>query len=442
MIGAAPVVFAGSQSRVVDYLPREETLQYVKTASTYTRSLSGISCSAANDLLNKKNRCEQCMQLKSQCPDCCLNSDYTALKCSAADDPALYSCTSDGRNCAMDQIFASPCAAAFNCPGQSQATNCATNDIPYCVELGCPSGEPAVPSGNHCVRDTLDSTVWICKHNDPDARPKIPCVFKPNTVPDCAALSDPAYTIAEVSCPAALPGSKCYAYRQTPALTTCLSACTNFARAQERYKKNVYCCQKDVCCAQMGCRSVGYIEHCSTDTCRARVNWAECQPATLDPELCCNRLTPDRCAEWVNELTACAQGGVNGACSSCYREIDSSFNYSFVAKSNEKMVIIWGAEASPSYTPSASPSPNTFFYTLVKVIQADTGAVVHQSITHESTFANAFSILSSTVVNGADVFYPGKRYYVRLYYFMPVLNGYTLSTTVSSMELIVLRIRE
>ncbi len=187
---------------------------------------------------------------------------------------------------------------------------------------------------------------------------------------------------------------------------------------------------------------MGADQHCTSTSCAGRISWPECQPTTYDPELCCNSLTTDTCSQWTQELNECASGGGSGACRSCYREIDSTFRYGFVAKGNEKIVVMWSMEATPSYTPAASDAPNTFFYTMVQVVQEDTNVVVHQSIAHERAFVGAFSIFSATSIDRPDVLYPGRRYSVRLFYFMPAISGYTLTSQVSSMELTVLRVKE
>jgi hypothetical protein len=430
-------------TKSIDYLPRNEILDRISTSSGYSKTLQEISCSAVNELSQKIDRCQQCIQLKNTCPDCCLSTDMSAKKCSAEDNPALYSCVSNGRPCNVPQMYTT-CSAAASCPTLSLGMNCDSEDIAHCLERGCPSGKPALPSPAVCVQDSIFPTKWICTARDDAVGPQAGCEPYPGTIDNCAQLTY-AYTVAPKSpCPSALGTSVCYEYTQNPALTSCIDACVDFAQAKERYSKNVYCCLQDVCCAEMGCAgtTTGADQHCTTASCQARLAWAECQPQTLNPELCCNSLTTDICSQWTQELNACASGGSTGACRSCYREVDQTFRYSFVAKSNEKIVVMWSIEADPVYTPSASEPPNTFFYTMVQVIQEDTGAIVHQSIAHERAFTGAFSIFSATSVDNPDVFYPGKKYSVRLLYFMPALEDYTLTSTVSSMELTVLRVKE
>jgi hypothetical protein len=151
--------------------------------------------------------------------------------------------------------------------------------------------------------------------------------------------------------------------------------------------------------------------------------------------------------EWNKQLFDCLQGhdvvGGTGACNNCYQEIDQAFHYDFVAKSREKLTVVWQIEATPKANQTSGPPviPTTFFYTMVKIVDPSTNTVVHTSIAHQKAFSGAFSIYAATS-SGDIVFVPGRKYEVRLYYFLPILPGYNLQSEVRRLELIVFRVRE
>lgn len=432
-------------AKSVGYLPRNETLTHASTADGYSRILDAKVCDVSASLNNKIVRCQRCMQIKQTCPDCCLNDALNAKRCTLSDDPVLYDCNVGGQSCATAAFDSTECPAVGNCPADL-GTDCSSSAIPHCQEKGCISGKPKMDSGEVCNPDSVVAGTWLCSKEENAPVPEPGCVPVDSTCQDCAALdgTDSAvYTVMELDpCPdAAVSTGKCYSYAPTSLLSNCMAVCASYAASWETYIKNLYCCRKNVCCVALGCASdeVGYVAHCDDSACDERLNWPECHGA--DTSLCCDNLTSDDCNEWAQELTECASSGSGGACLSCYAEIDSSFHFDFVAKSNEKAAIIWQIDAEPSYTPAALPAPATYFFTMVKVFEEGQSAPVHQSIVNQYSFTAAFSIFSATVVEGG-VLQPGKKYSIRLYYFLPSVSGYTMESIIQRMELIMLRVRE
>jgi hypothetical protein len=110
-----------------------------------------------------------------------------------------------------------------------------------------------------------------------------------------------------------------------------------------------------------------------------------------------------------------------------------------VAKSREAMTLIWQIIA----TPNANPTQPVFFYTKIKVFQGN--KIIHESIAHQKSLDAAFSVFCATNI-GKDVFETGKGYEVKLFYFLPKLEGISEenqpSMKATFLQLIGIRTRE
>ncbi len=458
--------YAGSLS----YLPRDEKLDEVVTPAGYSMVLSGAACSATTDLVTEISRCQRCLDIQQRCPLCCLKNDHSAKKCTVADDPALYDCHVNigmaNVTCTNMPFDGSSCGAVGSCPTTSWLTNCNVT-IPGCQRKGCiGDAMPQLSFPDECINNVglnittsvminnttvnmtgsysnISTAQWICSRNKNNAAPSMGC--NPlTTVCDCTGLPTPLYKIADLGtdCPDGFNHTHCWGYDAKQNLTDCIQGCTDYSNAWEQYFKNTYCCKKNVCCGVQGpcsASEVGYSKYCDEPACDELVNWPECHGG--NPALCCFGLTSDQCQIWGQELANCASGGLGGSCRACFQQIDSTFHYDFVAKSNEKLAIIWEVDATPVYLPAAAAPPSTYFFTMVKVFEQGSTIPVHESIVHQRSFIAAFSIFSATIVE-QNVLQPGKKYEIRLFYLLPALSGYTLYSTIQQLEFIVLRVRE
>ncbi len=309
----------------------------------------------------------------------------------------------------------------------------------------------------------------------------------------------------DASCPTGY--THCWEYKLTNGvnsdrnLSGCISACQAAANLQEQSAKNLDCCNRDssVCCNDALCmygindtgtaprKRPGYQNNCNDDACTGRplteddrIHWKECQPGkNTVPSFCCDDLTPADCINYTTALDKLLGGMTSGGAFGCFGDISKAGDelvYDFVAKSNEKLMVIWQATLSPEYfycgsssactadqenaaaalptLPSTGTEPNTYFYTIVKIfdLTAD-GAEVYpgtnaDTVMNQRSFVSTFSVFAAIATGNqkADptksIFQQGHKYRVKLYYLMAPLGNYVLRSKVSQTQLIVMRLRE
>jgi len=288
-------------------------------------------------------------------------------------------------------------------------------------------------------------------------------------------------TDAPNCCPATV-GAPCFVYTKTPALQGLIDSCPGVADVQELAEKTLNCCLQDSnICSKAGSSDLvgvigarpGYNNNCSDNYCIARVNWPECSPNSADP-LCCDNLTNVECAGFIRDF----EDGVFARCSTignnyCPDDIAppvpgdpaSEFKYEFVAKSNEKVMVIYQIKASPDSDYTGPPgyadiAQNvSYFYTLVKIFDvtnAGTGIGTEvypnsiesgiQTIINQKAFTGEFSIFSAIAADkdsaGKSIFKQGHKYRIKLYYLLAPLDYYTITTTIKYLQFTILRIRE
>jgi hypothetical protein len=168
----------------------------------------------------------------------------------------------------------------------------------------------------------------------------------------------------------------------------------------------------------------------------------------------CDSLSQAICLTAEDNITNCLlKAGSN--CRSCFKEILTSsgapaIEYEFVARSGEEAVIVWQIAAHPAG--GALPKGvQTYFYSLVRVIDnddpdADSLSIPHESVVHLKSFEGDFTVYAATYVP-PGTFKQGKKYLVKIYYFIPDISalplggGVHLSVDLTSLNLMVMRIR-
>lgn len=477
-------LFAGTSSaKTINFLPREEKVESL--AKDYATPLwkQWLTCALAEELQVKIDKCDLCVNtLKRYCPDCCLVQilEKNVKKCSEQDTLAGggsgFKCTtSNGDDCSNFPFDVGTCIGA-SCPSnpldenQTPLTTCRyTADgvlklngehenwynlpcSPTGTSKGCITGEPDI---NNAMCQEQSPGVWVCDRraaNVNNLRAKVVCNTLGNTCQECADLTH-VYeeTPGRVDCPAGGFGEDCYEYTEKQNLITCKNNCVDYARKWEEFTKKSYCCKQDTCSGNEACASgvTGLDNCCTEDYCNERIAWPECNAPLggLSDPMCCNNLDNNKCTQFQNDMATCMDAGSD--CPACFKEIDANFKYDFVARSREKLVVIWQIDATPTYAPLTLPPPSSKFYTMVKIFKVNSNgslnsAPVHQSIVAAKEFASAFSIYAATsTYQMAPGFDPGEKYSVRLYYFIPKSEGYsTLGAYINRMEFIVFKLRE
>ena len=148
------------------------------------------------------------------------------------------------------------------------------------------------------------------------------------------------------------------------------------------------------------------MQNCKDRKCEKRL--------TVSPE--CYNATAGDCATLRQLAEECLLGNTD----SCFEEIDSNLRYSFVAKTGESYNVVWQINTTPL---GEAKNSSDKFYTMIKVFDPTFGTTLYSSALHQKSLNAAFSIYGTTLVS-KDTFppgpylWPGKRYEVRVYYFM------------------------
>lgn len=510
----------------VDYMPRDQELVTTEKNYATAYNLSESDCGAyIADLNSKIARCNYCLQLKNLCTDCCINMGTPrSTKCAqavtdanshpknfqpiAGDPDARKACTNVSA-CESNLLTNKP----ETDPGSTDTTYtnyktyCTGVDIPGCQKLGCPdlAGWPKHHGSTKCQETVTLPGGFICNDGDIDELDDNGCLPTGTVIPaDCNS-----YAHAPVAVPGPTPDvwnnglyiitkmddadcptggyTQCWDYRRTNDLNYCLNECQIQTLDQEGTAKALDCCKRDSSICESSPGSIvglnatrpGYQNNCTNDdACLERINWAECLTDPTD-DFCCDNLTPTDCIDLSQEKDGLFDAMVAGTSLGCFGDISKSgdeFSYEFVAKSNEKLMIIWQVQTSPEYfycgsdddctvtqentaaamatLPSTGTAPDTYFYTLVKIFDESDGdkeVYPHpyaDTIMNQKSFAAAFSVFAAVATGKDDatpaksIFKQGHKYKVKLYYLIAPLNNYVLRSKISQLQLLVLRIRE
>jgi hypothetical protein len=338
-----------------------------------------------------------------------LNDERDAIRCAEINpveqpfDGAICPASVEGQTCHS----INECSCSNNV--------CEDEDvIPRCRRQGCPSGAP-----NGACRQEVSQ--WFCTADN--LPPRQGCVpAQKSGLDNCNIFTNP-YQTEEVSdaarCPAGF--NRCFRYTLNPAYSNCLRQCREYSDNYEETVKRKSCCERNICSEL----NENGESNCNKESCALRIK-NDCDSVSM---LDCNWATKNF-TDWV---TAEAK--------TYFKEIDPSFSYKFVARSKEDILIDWyiSCQREP-----ATLRTDKLFFTLIKVLEEETGKapkVVHEGVIHQRGFQVNFDIHAVTFAKSEQL-KMGKRYAVRVYYFVPQQPGENLKMKINAMQVIVHRNRE
>ncbi len=401
-----------AKDKYLKYLPQNQFVDMV--SKDVNKTVSEVSCSYTTNLFKKVKECEACINAQATCPDCCLNNAKTAIACTPSAGTQY--------NCSAAPFSASDtaegyCSAYKSCmSGYTSSPNlCSDPSSLNCHKRGCGSTEP----DGECDG-------YLCDENN--LSPKTPACspVSDSGLAKCSSYSP--YTSITKICTETNPNTgQCVKYRYkygvNPQYQTCINKCNTYVDNYRNCRQAVECCKKNACTS-------GYSANCTQADCETRIS-----------STACANYTAGDCVALENQVLKCLDAA--GDCRQCFKDIDSDFAYKFVAKSREKVVVIWQIASTPLMTPA--DGTKTYFYTMIKVIDDESGDVAHQSFVSQKNFSEAFSVFAATNVSEKTSDSPGleagRRYRVKLYYFIPEV-GEGLKIEVNTVQMIIIRIRE
>lgn len=438
---------AYGKSQYVQYLPRDESAVTVtKSYSDPVLVVGEIGCpgSTIENLTQEHSTCDSCGTAAEGCPACCLvtSPGKQTIACTAGDNATLYDC--------KPFLFMSnvtpPCTQL--CTGNG--TYSCDEPLVHCQNKGCASDEPGPDQFGHLGQscNQTGSHSWIC--NDGNITPGfIGCLSVQNTTvtgikycqSDRPTVGNSYYDISPVACPSG--NATCYSYAPRSDFKGCIDRCVDYADGSETCLQRVDCCKHEKACPSLdGNTTVTRADRCDYSlggACETIVN--------LD----CSEYTSAYCTDVNNQLLECgddSDGQVEGTCHFCFKPI-KDIEYTFVAKSKEKVVVIWQIATSNAHADPGFPVSSTYFFSRVKVMDNASGKFIHKSVVNQKSFTGAFNIFAATAVDkvqlptGAEeyILQPGRSYTVRPYYFIAV-TGYHLSIQINRVQLTIVRIRD
>ena len=494
-----------SEARNVTYLPRDQELQTVSV--NYTGSgykLGELPCTAGGNG-TKLDRSMACVGVRLDCPDCCL--DWTRLDVNGrptmrstpvvtvTTPPSMpyYNQTELLFN-SNDGSGSNVCPAVRDCTSATlpfPTTNCLTNwvtnslDIPRCQELGCPgvdgnlyiNAQPFLLSaGNHCQQVGPTPDKWICSITA-QRDPAFPGCTQLSHVYSCTGDAFKITPATATECHDYLglgPAHACAFYEFSDSYKACIETCVTASQGFERYERDTDCLLKGDSVCHDSTLGPGFLANCVTDQCQERIDWPECKPPLGSPtnELCCDNeaLTPEKILEYQQAYSKCfdhdTRGG--GGCLDCFQPLGTNakpLQYDFVARSNQKMLVIWQLQVTPHYcltTSAVCPSghldvgtvPTSYLYTTAKVFDITDGNETQifpgastKGTLSQRAFAAAFSIFAATAVDKQDdgttnFLEQGHRYRVKLYWYIPTISNAILTADVLWAQLTVIKTRD
>jgi|GEM_PF-5912330 len=401
----------------IKYFAQDQSMQMV-TKDYSSLVFAESPCTAVNQMFVDLASCKHCVNdLQPACPivplvpDRCLvlqPRPKRAVACTPEDSP-IYNVTAP-------PFTSDTCGALRTCTNTAPTYTCRDSRVSGCQPASCPPAVPPliIPRRTKCVQDRF-TRIYTCE--DDDLVTARGCSPTPASgLENC--WDKQVYNVTNTTCPWD-PLRSCYAYVPSPAFQACAARCSAYAQNYEARVKDYECCLS----REIGSTGHDFTDLCMVDACRERVTF----PA-------CDTLTARDCAALETTAFNCVSDPTSGLCNACFQPIDDSFQYKFVAKSNERLVVMWQIISQPLVV-----DRNSNFYTMVKVTD-ENGVVVHNSLVNQKSFGAAFSIFAATSID-AEAVQSGRTYTVRLYCFVPPV-GRGLRIKIERLQLIVMRTRE
>ncbi|MFA5410705.1 MAG: hypothetical protein WC321_02450 [Candidatus Omnitrophota bacterium] len=424
---------AYAQSGSIKYLPRNEDMDTkIKSYGSSPRTLREITCGdAMQAYFNRASECSYCVQdLKPACPDCCLvlTPSKRAIRCTTGEDTRYEAYDSanvafESTNCpALNYPVYTPnwdnICSDWNKFTDHWDTGASMSRQNLVQQRGCPGYLDTYPRASFNTGDCRGDS---CERDDRDALPSnAGCASRVPAQVTSPYQSLPCFNISPNTDP-----DYPWEYEPTSGFIGAKNKCLNYTNTWNAYTNIRECCRR-VVCSSKNPQQPGYDQNCDNTSCLVRINSF---PA-------CDAYTAQTCIELYDSAIDTLLQSEKSA-QVCFKEIDPSFVYSFVAKSRESVTVIWQLSTKPAFIPDAP----TYFFSKIKVFERDSGALVHDSIIHQKSLDAVYSVFCATHISG-DVLEPGKAYLVKPYYFLPKITGKDLSIDVNSITLIWIRIRE
>lgn len=404
--------------------------------------------------------------------------------------PVVQECT-DNRDPSGDYFPVEDCSRVWGNPP-------AVNGLARCQELGCPLIDQ---NGARNLRPYTTDVSMVCQpvagdldavwcDKDTGVSPK-PAFLGCKPLASVDACLGPYYQ-AKVSNPCFWDSAKtCYQYKLTTAFKNCTSSCVNKAQGFERYEKDMNCFfyGDAVCAGRVDVEGEplppGFANNCVVSQCEARLAWQTEEAGELDGyRATCGVIDAMDLSlyatDYQQDAGVCFDPGERGGggCLDCFqlffKELaweQPPLAYDFVARSDQKVVVLsqldseahycWtnaivpagtadAQAACPAGSLDAGEMPNAYLYTMIKVFDItnsqDEDATTEffpgqsaQGNIFRKSFTGAGSVSGATVVSNLE---QGHKYRVRLYWYIPSVDGVILFANVSVASLTVMRSRE
>jgi hypothetical protein len=315
--------------------------------------------------------------------------------------------------------------SSVNCPGVGLDNQ----------SSGCGNPLPKASQGKTCV--SSGASVWKCEEDglSPTSKGCSPVSNAQDAgCTDCSGIS-PVYKIEDIETTTTTTSSTTvtlsYKYTLTSSYNTCYNNCLAYTNSQSQCRQDF-----DVCKSQV-CGGAGFDAQCKNSPDPA-TGKGKCDERLAWPE--CDGFTTSDCVKMNDEANGCLTDS-DGQCHSCFRRLDPDLFYRFVARSREKIIVMWQITSTPKFQGDAP----TYFYTMIKIIDDNTDRVVHESLVNQKSFQGSFSIFSATAQSAVEgdgkiVLDTGTPYRVEIYYFIPPI-GMGLNIQIDKVQIIAVRTR-
>ena len=436
------------------YFPADQEVDSVETLSATEMTAFEIAgCSAE---ISAANICNDCLRVNKECPNCCLTATAsTKVKKCTKDDDLKYDCP--------DTLFDSiACTPIANCTASSCTALNVTCLSPFCFTAsaftvdrsqkeGCPDPTPFTKTGN-C---TGTGPQWRC--DVPDALPTSQgCPPSSSTASLYTTLSS-AYSIYKKLSTTndfydIWPFKGATAYTANNNFTSYINSCNSAVNQYETCRDDIDCCEKTDC---LNCNSKNQIDRsgCPSSSCDSRIN------AFTTGNVSCYK-TND-CSKELSDSENCFSGE-ELTTTDYFQDIDTSFSYPFVYRSNQDLTIMWqiiSDQASSDTSGIVANKDDAFFYTRAVIIdKAETNTAqnkIFESFSHKKGLNADFSIFGLTHIHHdyLDVLTasnsstytaqlkPGNPYEIKVYYYLPDYDNSLSTASTANTNLVIKNMR-